>query len=128
MQPQAEITPQQEQAILALLTSGGIEQAAAACGVSRTTLWRWSTQDQAFQDAYRAARARAFSMGTAALQQLTLTAVKVLKVVMRNSKAAPTARVLAARSVLEFSERRIALEDVESRLSALERAADTSGR
>jgi len=128
MRPKTGISARQERAILALLTAGSVEKAATLAGVARATLWRWSRSDAAFQRAYREARARAFSDVTARLQQTALKAATTLEAIAGDSKAPATARVLACRTILEFSVARMQVEDMEGRLRDLEEAATAAGR
>jgi hypothetical protein len=60
----------------------------------------------------------------AQLQQASFTAVKTLKEIMEDPKASASARVMAARTVLEMGLRATEVDDHGSRLSALERAAE----
>lgn len=61
-----ELSPQQEGAIVALLSDPGLMGAAKAAGVGKATLWRWM-QKPAFREAYRRApRGCRAGQGTAA--------------------------------------------------------------
>jgi hypothetical protein len=57
----------QEEAIVALLSTRSIEDAARACETPARTLYRW-LNDPDFDKAYRAARRKAFGQSTARLQ------------------------------------------------------------
>lgn len=52
----AEVTPQQEAAIRALIAGMNYTDAAAAAGVDRTTLYRWRTLDTEFDEALETLR------------------------------------------------------------------------
>jgi hypothetical protein len=114
-----------DRAILALLEHTTADKAAAAIGVSYVTLWRWMQQDE-FQVRLRSARRQAFSQSVARLQQASSAAVGTLLRVMTDQAAPAASRVRAADSVLDHAARAIELEDIEVRLSGLERDAEKS--
>jgi hypothetical protein len=113
----------QDRAIQALLEHPTIEKAAAAIGVSSVTLWRWMQQPD-FQARLRAARRQAYSQTVARLQQASSAAVGTLLRVMTDQGAPAASRVRAADSVLDHAAKAVELEDLEVRVSDLERAAD----
>jgi len=115
-----KLTRKQEQAVAALLVYPTLEEAAEAAGISKATLWRWTQRDD-FQAIYRAARRRAVSQAIGRLQQASQKAVNALEEVMADSGCPPAARVSAAKTVLEFSIRGLELEDLASRVEAIER-------
>jgi len=114
-----------DRAILALLEHTTAEKAAAAIGVSAVTLWRWMQQED-FQARLRLARRRAYSQSVARLQPASSAAVGTLLRVMTDQAAPAASRVRAADSVLDHAAKAIELEDIEERLSDLERAAEKS--
>ena len=59
----------QEAAILALLTSRTVEDAAGAVGISARTMYRW-LKEPAFDAAYRKAKRTEFSQAIARLHQM----------------------------------------------------------
>jgi hypothetical protein len=118
-----KFTRQKEAAIIGLLTQPTFDEAAKFAHVSSTTLWRWQ-QDPGFQAEYLRARRQAMGRAMAQLQQASFTAVKTLKEIMEDPKASASARVMAARTVLEMGLRATEVDDHGSRLSALERAAE----
>lgn len=113
------LTSRQVQAIAALLASPSIGQAASAVGVGERTLFRW-LQDSDFQAAYRAARADALTQATARLTQAAGEAIDTLREVMGDTEAPASARVSAARTVLELAVRAVELEDLVQRVEVLE--------
>jgi hypothetical protein len=117
--PGEKLTRKQEVAIAALLTAPTIADAAQAATISEPTLWRW-LQREDFQTAYRHARREAVSQAVAYLQRVAGEAVDTLRAVMQDSQNPASARVSAARVVLELSIRGIELEDLEARLQVLE--------
>ena len=114
-----------DRAVLALLEHTTTEKAAAAIGVSAVTLWRWMQQED-FQARLRLARRRAHSQAVARLQQASSAAVGTLLRVMTDQTAPAASRVRAADSVLDHAAQAIEWEDIEVRLSDLERAAEKS--
>src|SRR5437016_2391452 len=116
---------QREQLILALMQQPGIEKAAAAAGISTVTAWRVSKTPE-FQEEYRRARKEAFSQAVARMQQASGAAVTTLLKVMVDQNAPPASRVRAADCVLDRATKAIELDDVEARLSEVERSIDAS--
>lgn len=110
-----------ERAIRALLEQPNIEKAAAATGISYTTLWRWMQQED-FQARLRYARRQAHSQSTARLQQASSAAVGTLLRMMTDQTAPAASRVRAADSVLNHAAKAIELDDIEVRMSDLEKA------
>ena len=115
----------QEEAIAALLSQRNVDEAARSAGIGARTLWRW-LQIAEFQAAYREARRAAYSQSMARLQQASGAAVSTLLKVMVDPNAPASTRVRAADSVLDHAAQAIELEDIEVRVSELERAAGTS--
>ena len=112
-----------EDAIIALLSHRSIEEAAKACNTPARTLYRWLTEDD-FDAAYRAARRKAFGQSIARLQQGAAAAATTLLKVMIEPGTPPSTRVRAAESVLAHAAKAIEIEDIDARLSELERAAE----
>jgi len=79
-----------------------------------------------FQAAYREARRAAFSQAIARLQQASSAAVATLLKVMVDANTPAASRVRAADCVLEHATKAIEIEDIEVRVSELERAAEVS--
>src|SRR5918997_69881 len=98
----ADLSPKQHKAIATLLTEPTIGAAAAAAGIGERTLHTW-LGDAAFRAVYLAARREAVSQAIAQLQRSASEAVLVLQSVMNDPAKPASARIAAARSVLEFS-------------------------
>src|SRR5712691_719247 len=110
-----------EEAVAALLTQRNIEEAAKTTGIAPNTMLKWIKEPE-FQVAYRGARRAAFSQSIARLQQATSAAVStLLKVMVDNSTPAST-KVRAADGVLNHSAKAIEIEDIEVRVTELERS------
>jgi hypothetical protein len=112
-----------EAAIVALLSQRNVEEAAKNVGISPRTLYRWM-QEPDFSAAYRAARRAAFSQCIARLQQMCTAAVSTLGRVMLDGTAPAGSRVRAAESVLSLAAKAMEMDDLEGRITALERVAE----
>ncbi len=121
----AKLGRKMEQAILALLTARNTEEAAKSAGVSPKTLLRWQNEP-VFDKAYRKARRDAFGQGAARLQQASGAAVTSILKIMVDQHAPPSTKLRAAEVVLTHGAKAIEIEDVEARVSELERAAEES--
>jgi len=119
----AKLPRKQEEAVAALLSQRNIEDAARAAGVGTRTLLRWLKLPE-FQAAYREARRAAFGQSIARLQQASSAAVATLLKVMVDASAPAASRVRAADCVLDHASKAIEIEDIEVRVSELERAAN----
>jgi hypothetical protein len=115
----------QEDAIAALLTQRNVEEAARTAGIGTRTLLRWLKLPE-FQAAYRQARRAAFGQAIARLQQGSSAAATTLLKLMLDSATPPSTRARCSESVLSLASKAIELEDIESRLAAVERATEAS--
>jgi hypothetical protein len=103
------------------------EGPARAVGVDPNTLLRWLKIPE-FHSAYREARHAAFSQSIARLQQAASAAATTLLKIMVDSNAPASCRIRAADSVLSHATKSIEIEDIEARVSELERAAEAQTR
>jgi transposase-like protein len=115
----------QEAAVLALLSSKNVEEAARAAGVTPRTLYRWMNESE-FDAAYRAARRQAYGQSISRLQQGSTAAATTLLKVMVDVATPPSTRVRAAEAVLNHAAKAIEIEDIDARLRELEAAAETN--
>ena len=120
------LTPKQELLVGALLTHSTIQAAATAAGVSERQAHRW-IREPMFSAAYRAARRDAVQQAIARLQQTSSAAVMVMLSLMADRSTPASVRLSAAKMVLEFALKAVELEEIETRLTALE-AAVKDGR
>ena len=127
--PRFEIRAQERRAIAALLTQRNIEEAAKSIGVGANTSLRWMKEPE-FTRAYREARRQAVGQSIARLQQATSAAAATLMKIMVDQNAPASTRVRAADSIFNHAAKAIEVEDIEARVTELERAAETqnSGR
>ena len=114
-----------EEAIAALLSQRNIEEAAKAAGIGANTLLRWLKVPE-FQTAYREARRAAFGQSIARLQQGTAAAATTLLKTMIDSNTPASVKVRAAEAIFNHAAKAIEIEDIEARVSELERAAEAS--
>jgi hypothetical protein len=114
------LTPRQEQSITALLVQGSLQATAAANGINEKTLRRWLREDTAFQTAYREARRAVVQQAIVQVQRATGEAVETLRSVMQDADALASARVSAAKAILETAVKAVEVEDLEARIAALE--------
>ena len=123
MTPQAK-TRLVERAVAALLTKPTIRAAARECGVSSRTLQRVMKQPE-FESAYRDARRALVREATAKLTANSGRAADILRKVFDDRKAAPSARVGAAVSTIRLTLEGYELEELERRISDLEKKRET---
>jgi hypothetical protein len=121
--PGANLTRKQEDAIIAFLSNPRIEDAARVANVGARTLMRW-LKEPVFEKAYMKARRTAFRHSLARLQQMSGAAVSTLgKIMVDQASPAPT-RVRAAECIINQGAKAIEIEDIDVRVSELERAAE----
>ena len=114
-----KLSRKQELAIAALLTCSAITDAAKQCGIGEVTLHRW-LKDATFQATYRDARRVVVQHAIAQVQRATGEAVETLRSVMQDAEAPASARVSAAKAILETALKGIEIDDLEVRIVALE--------
>ena len=114
-----KLSRKQDQVITALVTCASITEAAAQCGLADVTLRRWLKQEP-FQAAYREARRQVVQQAIVQVQQATGEAVATLRQVMQAAEAPASAKVSAAKTILETAVKAVELEDLEARIAALE--------
>jgi hypothetical protein len=114
-----------EQAVAALLTQPNLEAAARSVGIAPTTLLRWQKQPE-FQTAYREARRASYTQAIARLQQAMPLAVQTMIKVLVASDTPASVRVRAAEVIANHSHKAIEIEDVEARVTELERSIGDS--
>ena len=95
-----KLTRKQEEALLALLEKGTVRGASEKCRISETTIWRWLRESPEFRKRYQSAREQLVDTTIARLQSASDSAVSTLVSIAEDSTAAPTARIAAARAIL----------------------------
>lgn len=118
-----DLTLKQERALVALLSSGTLKEAAQACGSSEVTLWRWLQQPEV-QARYRTMRRQSVEAAIALLQSGCRAAARVLLEVAEDTTASATARVAAAKTILDQSLSALELGDLAARIEQLEKQSN----
>ena len=112
-------------ALVALLESRDLKEAAEKVGVSEVTLWRWLRRED-FRNAFRELKKEAVSLAISRIQQVCGEAVETLREVMTLGKGeAP--RVQAAKAILELALKALEIEELEERIEALEKWVNERG-
>src|SRR6202521_3740619 len=114
-----------EAAISALLTRPSIEDAAHVAGVAEKTLRRWM-REPPFIAQYLRARREGVNQAIARMQQATGAAGTVALKLMTDPNVPAAVRLRAAECVFDMAMKGIETEDIETRVSGLERAAEAS--
>ena len=112
-----------EEIILALLTSPTLEMAARQCRLSVRQLYE-RRQDPTFVDKLKQAQTEALENTTRFLQAATGTAARVLAEIAESPGRPAQVRISAARTILEQAAKFTEIVDVQGRLEALERYAE----
>ena len=111
-----------EQAVIALLSAKTAEEAARSVSISVKTLQRWQKLPE-FQKAMRQSRLANFRQSMARLQQASVPAVTTLLKVMVDAGTPVAVKARCASYVLEQMRKGIEIEEIEARISNLERAS-----
>jgi hypothetical protein len=122
----SELTDKQQKAIIALLSEPTISAAAQASKIGQTTLHRW-LNDPSFAAALKTARGQAFETALAALQGVSGKAVETLLAIMQDHQAQASARVSAAKTILDIAIKAREQFDLADRLKAIEEALKAKG-
>jgi transposase-like protein len=121
--PGGKFGRKKEDAIAALLNQRNIEEAAKSAGIGANTLLRWLKIPE-FQAAYREARRDAFRQSIARLQQGTSAAATTLLKTMIDANTPASVKVRAAEAIFNHAAKAIEIEDIDARVTELERAAE----
>jgi hypothetical protein len=116
---QSKLPGKQEAALAALLAHPTVRDAARAANVAEGTLWRYLA-DPAFAAHYQEARRQATEHLIARLTSDSTKAARVLLEVAEDTNAPASARVSAARTIIEQALRGAELRDLMARIDALE--------
>lgn len=114
------LRPKQRRALGGLLSGLRFDDAARAAGVSSRTLRRWRGE-AAFAAVLEAEQGRVFAEAQAMLRGASVDAAGYLRdVVSGDAEANGTARISAAKAILEHAARGVEREDLLHRLENLE--------
>ena len=112
-----------EEIVLALLSSPTLEMAARQCRLSVRQLYE-RRQDPAFVAKLKQAQCESLANTTRFLQSATGTAARVLAEIAESPGRPAQVRISAARTILEQAAKFTDIVDVQGRLDALERYAE----
>ena len=108
-----------EAAVAAVLRTTTLEAAAKSIGLNERTLRRWWSLPE-FQAKYMAAKRELIAGTIHTLLHATGSATHALVSILQDTSLPPTARVSAARTVLQLVMHVMHNDDIETRLTALE--------
>ena len=121
------LTQKQTRALAALLTQPTQAQAAQKAGIGLTTLKRYLDEPEC-QTAYQEAVTKLLEEASVQAKQGLNPALSCLREIVEDRKTAATARIQAARSLLEYGLRLAETVDIMKQLNELERwRAETDG-
>ena len=123
--PGSKFTRKKEEAIAALLTQRNVEEAARTAGIGTQTLLRWLKVPE-FVKEYRKARREAVYQSVARMQQATGAAATTVLKLMTDPNIPAAVRLRAAECVFDRAVKGIEIEDIEARVSELERTMEAS--
>jgi hypothetical protein len=108
-----------ERAIQALLQCDTQKEAARTVGIGEVTLWRWM-QEPEFNSAFREAKRRVLDEALTNLQKSARQAINALVSILEDQEKPASARVTAARTILETAVKTLQVEELEARVHELE--------
>lgn len=112
-----------EKILSALIATKTISAAAATAGVSERTIYSRLADDD-FRAEYERRQSMTLDAACKALQGAMTEAVEVLTSIMKDADTGPTARITAARNVLDYGVKLTELTDLAARVAALEAARE----
>jgi hypothetical protein len=115
----SELKGKQATALVALLAQPSVEDAARAAGVTPRTLWRY-LRDPIFAAEYKVARRELVGHTIMRLQADASHAARALRTIVDDREAPASARVTAARAIIEHALKGAELTDLMERLDVLE--------
>lgn len=113
-----ELSQRQQKALVAILSSKNMAEAALTAEISEITLWRFLQQPK-FQAAYRQARSQVVEQAISILQKATIEAVETLKRNLNCGK--PNVEVRTAEIILNQATNAIELLDLKTRIDEIEK-------
>ena len=108
-----------EEIISALLSTRSIAEASQKLGIQPRTIYNRMKKDD-FKRLYAEARKGLLKATTEDLQKMTASAVRVLADIMLDASLPANTRIYSATSILQFASKYTELNDVLSRIEALE--------
>jgi hypothetical protein len=115
-----KITAPQQRAIVALLSTKNVAEAAQQANVGERTLFRWMAEDVLFKAALAVAEGEMINAATRRLLQHQDVALTVILSIMADKKLSAGVRLRAALAIVDTMLKLRELNNIEARLSALE--------
>lgn len=109
-----------QKALSALLSQPTVADAAKKSKLSEATLFRYLSEED-FRAAYRRARAEVVNHAITQLQRDAATASRTLREICEDKTAPATARVSAAKTILDGAVKAVEIQDLAARLEEVER-------
>ena len=119
----SKLNRKMDAAIIGLLTQRNLEEAARSADISLATLRRWQDLPE-FDRAYRRARRQAFGQQISRLQHASSAAVTTLHKLVVDPSSPPAVKARAAYYIIMLGNKSIEIDDIEQRLTELERATE----
>lgn len=116
------MTNRQQRALAALIRAPTTREAAAEAKIGYSTLRKWLQTDSAFRDAYREELSQLVEEAGRSVRAGMTDAAEALRRIATDPDAPSSARVAAAKAILDSGLRIVEITDVISRLEALEDA------
>lgn len=121
------LSPKQQQALVALLSSPSVKRAAERCDVSERTLFNY-LEDERFVSELKKRQDQLLEAVTMSLTGLTVRACEVLAEVMDSETASDACRTRAAIAALRYSGEWRELGELSERVMQLEMRLEIGGR
>ena len=115
------LTQPQLKAIVALLETRTVEEAAKRAGVAVRTLYRWLAQDEEFNARLRYTEDYLIGATVRRLLRLNEKATRVIEDILDDEEISDTVRLRAATVALEMTLKLRELRNVEERLAEIEK-------
>ncbi|MDY0222531.1 MAG: helix-turn-helix domain-containing protein [Desulfobacterium sp.] len=113
------LSANQLKAVKALIAHETVSDAAKACNLARDTVYRYM-RDPIFDHELKKAKRVLVNRAILSLQQSCRHAATALAAICRNEEAPPSARVAAAKEILNQTMKAIEIEGIEERIQELE--------
>jgi hypothetical protein len=119
----SKLNRKMDAAIIGLLTQRNLEDAARVAGIGLATLRRWQELPE-FDKAFRRARRQAFGQQISRLQHASSAAVTTLHKLVADPASPAAVKARASYYIITLGNKAIEIDDIEQRLTELERAAE----
>lgn len=120
MASKIDLAQRHDKFLSALLASPDVAEAARTAGIGLRTAYRY-LGDQEFKERYAEARREAVNLAISKLQAAMSEAVGALRAILSGAEASPSARVAAARTLLDLGLKATETDDLSARVAALEK-------